>query len=484
MVFLPVVWLGYFGLHRWNRHKAARAYLLLASLVFYGYNHPAYLFLLIGSILGNYALYRQMRWLAENRPDRTASRKAVMAVGVTANLASIFYFKYYDFFIENVNALLKTEYTLLHILLPLGISFFTFQQVSFVIDTYRGETGAYSLLDYSLFVSFFPQLVAGPIVLHQDLIPQFEDQSLYKPRWDRMTVGLRYFVMGLFKKVIVADRFGYIVSAGHVYPFERDTLGTALVILAYTLQIYFDFSGYSDMAIGLGKMFGFDIPANFKSPYKAVTIADFWDRWHMTMTRFFTKYLYIPLGGSRRGMARTCLNVMIVFSLSGLWHGAAWTFVAWGMVHGAALVLYRVFKKTVDRIPRLLLGMGTFCYVNMAWVLFRADSLGQAYRMVRCLLAGGFSGKNQDLFLAFLGDTPELFLENIFGGGEWMTILAVVVTLLCFMSALLVVFLAPSSHEIANREEVRANEGILWAVMAFLCFMSFSNVSTFLYFNF
>lgn len=484
MVFLPVVWLGYFGLHKIRRHELAKFLLFAASVIFYAYNHPAYSFLLLGSIAGNYAIYRLMDHIKEKHPEKLLARKSIMIFGVTANLAVIFYFKYFDFFLENVNLILKTDFPLLKIMLPLGISFFTFQQVSFVIDAYKGETGKYSLLDYSLFVSFFPQLVAGPIVLHKDLIPQFADETRFRPQWERMTVGLRYFVMGLFKKVMVADRFGYIVSAGYVYPFERDTVGAAIIIVAYTLQIYFDFSGYSDMAIGLGKMFGFEIPINFNSPYKAVTIADFWSRWHMTMTNFFTQYLYIPLGGSRKGMARTCINVMIVFALSGLWHGAAWSFVLWGMMHGAAQVLYRVFKKQADRVPKVLMAMGTFIYVNIAWVLFRAEGLGQTYRVIRSLVLGGFSGNNSDLCLAFMGDTLELVLENIFYGDAWVSVAALVITAVGFAAALLVVFFAPSSHEIANRENVHRQEGILWAVMAFLCFINFSNVSTFLYFNF
>jgi len=484
MIFLPAVLFIYYGLRYLNRHEAAKLALFAASVIFYAYNHPAYSFLLLGSIACNYLLYRGMEAAGSSTLQRRYLRKGLLILGILLNLGVLFYFKYYDFFLENVNAVFRTDFNLRHILLPLGISFFSFQQLSFVIDAYRGEVKDYSLLDYSLYVSFFPQLVAGPIVLHKELIHQFADPVRHRVRLDYMTVGLRYFVMGLFKKVMVADRFGYIVSAGHVYPFQRDTVGTILVIVGYTLQIYFDFSGYSDMAIGLGKMFGFDIPVNFNSPYKSVTIADFWSRWHMTMTRFFTQYLYIPLGGSRKGLVRTCINVLIVFSVSGLWHGAAWNFVLWGLMHGIAQVLYRIFKKTADRIPKVLMAFGTFVFVNLAWVMFRAESLGQVVRIGKCLLAGGFSGNNTDLYMAFLGDAPKLLLENICYSAEWGSVLAVTVTLLGFALALAVVFWAPSTHEIAYREKVCRFEGVLWAVMLFVCLMSFANVSTFLYFNF
>lgn len=242
-------------------------------------------------------------------------RKIIAILGVAANLLLLFYFKYFNFFIKNINNVFGTNVGLRDIVLPLGISFFTFQQISFIVDSYRKETGRYSLLDYGVFVSFFPQLIAGPIVLHQEMIPQLDREEHWHLDAGKMTVGLRYFVLGLFKKTMIADRFGNVVAAGYANTLNWNTWEAAFIILSYTLQIYFDFSGYSDMAIGLGKMFGLDIPVNFNSPYKAVTIADFWKRWHMTMTNFFTKYVYIPLGGSRKGKIRTYINILIVFSL-------------------------------------------------------------------------------------------------------------------------------------------------------------------------
>ncbi len=481
-LFLPVVWCVYFGLHKVGAHKAAKAALLIASIVFYGYYNMAYVPLLVGSIIFNYGIFMLLGQLSQK--PLPGVRKAVMALGVAANLMVLFYYKYFNFFVDNINRVLKTDFGLENIILPLGISFFTFQQVSFLVDRYRGETDEYSLLDYSVFVAFFPQLVAGPIVLHKELIPQFSQKERFKPNWENIMVGLRYFVLGLFKKTMIADRFGNLVNLGYVYPFERDLPGTVLIILSYTLQIYFDFSGYSDMAIGLGKLFGVDIPVNFNEPYKAATIAEFWNRWHMTMTGFFTKYLYIPLGGSRKGKIRTYINTMIVFTLSGLWHGAAWAFVAWGMVHGLALVFHRIFKKYIEKLPRLLTGLFTFGFVNMAWVLFRTESIGKTVAVAKRLFVGGFSGNNMDLCHAFVGDNLEIMLQNISYSAAGFDMLAVVVTVIGLLTALLVVFLAPSSHHIANRKTAFAGEGIVFAVMAVLAIMTFTNVSTFLYFNF
>jgi len=347
-----------------------------------------------------------------------------------------------------------------------------------------GGYSEYSLSDYSLFVAFFPQLVAGPIVLHSELIPQFSQKERFVPKQENILTGLRYFVLGLSKKTLLADRFGRIVELGYVWPFERNIPGTVLIILSYTLQIYFDFSGYSDMAIGLGKLFGFDIPINFNEPYKASDIAEFWDRWHMTMTGFFTKYLYIPLGGSRKGKVRTYINTLIVFAVSGLWHGAAWTFVLWGTVHGLALVFHKIFENYIKKLPKVFTGLLTFVFVNMAWVLFRAESLGQAFRAVKCLFAGGFAGSNMDLCYAFLGQNPELVLQNIPYNETAFGVFAAVVTILGLLLGLLIVFFMPSSHKIANRQRVFGGEGIVFAVMAVLSIMTFANVSVFLYFNF
>lgn len=473
-LFLPAVTALYYLAHRLGLHAGAKLVLVLASLIFYGYNNPIFVLLLIGSIIGNYGIYLLLgRW----------RKKSLLVLGIAGNLALLFYFKYFNFFVGTVNSILGTDFLLKNILLPLGISFFTFQQISFVVDSYKKREN-YSLLDYSVFVSFFPQLVAGPIVLHDQVIPQLEEEKRWHFNWDNFAVGIRYFVLGLFKKTMIADRFGSMVALGYENPGYLSTPAAALTILAYTLQIYFDFSGYSDMAIGLGKFFNLDIPINFDSPYKAVTIADFWKRWHMTMTGFFTRYLYIPLGGSRKGTLRTYLNIMIVFTLSGLWHGAAWTFVLWGMVHGAALVFHRIFHSFVEKLPRVLTGISTFLFVNLAWVLFRAEGIRQAKGMFYSLLCGGFSENNLRFFKAFCGDAVVRLLESCSMSAEVTEIIIMALSCLGILIALAMVFFAPSSHELACRKQIVKGESLFYSILAVMSVMTFTQVSEFLYFNF
>lgn len=483
-LFLPVVWLLYFGMHRFNKPEIAKFVLFLSSIWFYGYFNYSYLILLIGSICFNYGIHLLIRHFKDGKSQNAGISKAIMVVGVLANIAVIFYFKYFNFFLGTVNQVFHTDIVLKDILLPLGISFFTFQQISFVVDSYSEDEMKYSFLDYCVFVSFFPQLVAGPIVLHQELIPQFSQKDRFRPKWENLSVGVRYFVIGLFKKTMIADRFGNIVSMGYVFPFTRDIPGTFMITVAYTIQIYFDFSGYSDMAIGLGKMFGFDIPMNFDQPYKAKNISEFWKRWHMTLTGFLTKYLYIPLGGNRKGIKRTCINTMLVFLISGLWHGAAWAFVFWGGIHGMALVFHRLLKQYIEKVPSLITGLCTFLFVNIAWIFFRTESLRNSYYVIKRFFVGGFSGNNLDLCHAFLGDGLELAFGNISYASDVFGVIAVLFTVVGFLVAFLLLYCAPSSHQLANRKNVLPCEGVVFAIMAVLSVLTFTNVSTFLYFNF
>ena len=485
VMFFPLVVILYYGAHKLGLHKGALGILFLASLFFYGYYNPVYLLLLLGSIALNYTIYiclKRCSASAEKGPGIT--RKLLLILGVGVNLLVLFYFKYFHFFINNVNRLFHTDIRLHEILLPLGISFFTFQQISFVVDAYREKTGDYGLLEYCVFVSFFPQLVAGPIVLHEQMIPQLSDKERWQIQPERFTNGLRYFVMGLFKKTIVADHFGYVVTAGYANPAGLDALGTVFLILSYTIQIYFDFSGYSDMAIGLGAMLGIDIPMNFNMPYKASDIGEFWKRWHMTMTGFFTKYLYFPLGGNRKGLFRTCINTMIVFAFSGLWHGAGWSFVLWGVMHGAALVFHRIFQPFVKKIPGVVTGFVTFCFVNVAWVFFRADSGNQAIGVLSRLLSGVGGGNTVYLCREFLGTGIPALVGDLLQSVTATDMVIVAVTVLALVVTLLVVFLAPSSHQICQRYPLGKREGILWGVMFVAALMTFNRVSTFLYFNF
>ena len=306
-LFLPIVVLGYYGLHYLNKPKLALGFLIMMSMWFYGYNSIKYLMILITSILLNYCIVRLM-----DRMDNARIRRALLVAGVTLNIGILFLFKYYDFFIENVNAVLKTDFQFLQLVLPLGISFYTFQQLSYVIDSYRRECERYSLLEYAAYVSFFPQLIAGPIVYHDELIPQLRAKENHRINYENLSKGIYAFALGLAKKVLLADTFSPIVSMGYFKLGDLNATGTVILILCYSLQIYFDFSGYCDMAYGIGYLFNVELPVNFNSPYKSASISEFWDRWHISLTSWFRDYLYFPLGGSRKGKLRKYINILVV----------------------------------------------------------------------------------------------------------------------------------------------------------------------------
>lgn len=313
LAFLPLTLLVYFLLGRLpERVQLNKAFLVVASIVFYGYNNPRYVPIIVASILINYALSQLMLM-----QQKKAVRLPLMLIGLAANLGVLFYFKYHDFFYENLNSAFGLSLPLNHVMLPLGISFFTFQQLSYVIDSYRQTVPRYNILDYALFVTFFPQLIAGPIVLHSEIVPQFADPKNRHFSFDNFAPGLYAFARGLVKKVVIADTFAIAVEAGFGAAATLNTAEAWFVAIGYTLQLYFDFSGYCDMATGIGLMFNLQIPINFNSPYKSMNIREFWQRWHITLSRFLTTYIYFPLGGSRRGLARTCINLMIVFLASG-----------------------------------------------------------------------------------------------------------------------------------------------------------------------
>lgn len=475
LAFLPLCLLGYFLLNKFENKNYAQAFLLAMSLWFYGYFNLYYLIIIIASILINFFLYKGIE---KNRGQ--VAGKALMITGVAANLCILGYFKYTDFFISTVNGVFKTNIPLLHILLPLGISFFTFQQVSFIVDAYRGEVPKYGFIGYASFVAFFPQLIAGPIVTHDELVPQFLDNEKKKFNPDNVAAGLFMFSLGLSKKVLVADTFSDVVSYAYVAPERLNTLSAWIIILSYTLQIYFDFSGYCDMAIGIAKMFNIDIPINFNSPYKASTIAEFWDRWHMTLTRFFTKYLYIPLGGNRKGTFRTYLNVFIVFLASGFWHGAGWTFIVWGILHGLFMLINRAGKKQIDKIPFFLKWPVTFLFINLSWVFFRAPSLPVAFQIIKTAFS-------------FTKGPLDPIIANAFRIKEISDVLSVIdlenhfpnIIMTGFFTVVLgITFFAPNSHTLLKKFKPNVLTLLLTAFLFIWSFLSISGVSEFLYFNF
>ena len=502
-LFFPLCLLGFYGLRKVNS-TWAKVWLIGFSLWFYGYFNIRYLCIMIFSILLNYGAYRLMQ--------TRVNKKTILITGVSANLLLLFYFKYFDFFIENINAVFGTNVALRNIVLPLGISFFTFQQISFLADTYRGELKECSFVDYALFVSFFPQLIAGPIVTHDEMLPQFKEMGTKRFEEDNFCRGLFIFILGMGKKVLIADTFGVAVDAGYAMVEHLGSLDAILVMLFYTLQLYFDFSGYCDMAIGIGKMMGIEIALNFNSPYKACNIIDFWKRWHITLSRFFTKNIYIPLGGNRRGNMRMYANLFLVFFLSGIWHGAGWNYILWGVMHGVLYCATRWWQKRVKTkqvsmemadtessgkvqdmklttLTRLVNAFTqtckvllTFLYVSAAWVFFRSESIGHAISLFRRMFTGGIALPQYALYDAFNLDEfwyvmKVLHLTN-YGFSNY--ILMIVFTIVI----LLVTFFGKNVHELAKNWKMSAASAVCLAVVFIWCVVSLSGVSTFLYFNF
>lgn len=478
LLFQPLCLIGYFGLNHFGKYTLAQGFLFGMSLWFYGYFHPGYLVIILASIVMNYLFT-----LAMAKSKRPALRKAEVITAVLLNLVILFYFKYYNFFVQNLNRFAHTDLTLVNVVLPLGISFFTFQQVGYVVDTYRGEVAQYPFLQYACFVSYFPQLIAGPIVTHQELIPQFMDPSKKRFQWDNFARGLYMFALGLGKKVLLADVFGKVANWGFADVAGLDTTNAILVSLAYTIQIYFDFSGYCDMAIGIGKMMNIDLPVNFNSPYKALSITKFWKRWHITLTRFLTNYLYIPLGGNRKGKLRTYINILAVFLVSGLWHGANYTFILWGLLHGVFSVITRHWKSWFEKLHPVLSWLLTFNFINLTFVLFRADRVTDAIVFLKRLLVLNFGPISANVINAFQLPEIALLIKHV----PFLVYLEYYPTLLpaLFYCGAMVLILGPR-NSYAHMLEFQPNFWNFLGISILLawCVLSFSGVSTFLYFNF
>lgn len=392
-LYLPLTLIAFLILRRWHRSLAIGG-LLLASLIFYGVWNPRDVLLLLGSILFNFWVGQKL----QQPPSKMTptGRRLWLQLGIGIDLALLGYYKYAGFVGENLDALLALHLDLSGIVLPLGISFFTFTQIAFLVDCYRGEVREGRLLDYGLFVTYFPHLIAGPVLHHKDMMPQFRSEALSHFRWADFSVGATLFTLGLFKKVIFADGIAPFARAVFDSPF-----GTPGVIeawggaLAFTFQLYFDFSGYSDMAIGLSLLFGVRLPINFDSPYQARSLIDFWRRWHMTLSRFLRDYLYFSLGGNRKGPVRRYINLWLTMLLGGLWHGAGWTYLAWGALHGFYLIINHGFRHWHQgrwdphrfKTPAHLL---TFLCIILGWVVFRSPDLETAGHLYRGML--GFNG--------------------------------------------------------------------------------------------
>lgn len=365
-VYLPLVLLGYYICPK----KGRNLFLLIASLVFYAWGEPKYVFLMIFSILVNYIFGRLM----DKNRGRQKRMKLLLVLSVVIDLGLLSVFKYTDFIITNVNAIFGANFDLLNIALPIGISFYTFQAMSYTIDVYRNDVRVQkNLIDFGMYITMFPQLIAGPIVRYADVQDQLADRSVTTADFSE---GIMRFVVGLGKKVLLANQMGAVWSEIYALGGDVSALMAWTGAIAYTFQIYFDFSGYSDMAIGLGRMFGFKFPENFRYPYQSVSITDFWRRWHITLSTWFKEYLYIPLGGNRRGLTRQALNLMIVWSLTGFWHGAGWNFVLWGLYYFVILFIEKLFLlKALDKLPKFFRHVYALLLIIIGWVIFASDDV-------------------------------------------------------------------------------------------------------------
>jgi alginate O-acetyltransferase complex protein AlgI len=473
--FLPVTLLGYHGLRLYGKREAAKIVLLLASLFFYGWWDVRYVPLVVTSVLVNFAIGLVLG-------QKASARRSALIVGIIFNLGLLGYYKYANFFLANLGELTGFSLTIGSIILPLGISFFTFQQVAYLVETSRDGHCERNIINYGLFVIFFPHLIAGPITHPREMLPQFEVAGSRRFDVRQLNVGMVLIVLGLAKKAVIADTLALLAnpvfSAAEA---AQAVSGPAawMAALAYTFQLYFDFSGYSDMAIGLGLLFGIHLPVNFASPYKSKSIVEFWRRWHITLSRFLRNYIYIPLGGNQKGAWRRYLNLMITMGLGGLWHGAGWTFLAWGLLHGGYLVVNNVWLRIGRPLPSLLAWAITFLAAVVGWVLFRAATFTGAMTILKAMfLSTGAVAGNQTITTSAL---------------DWFGIAAVAA----------ISFFLPNSIELAGYAHAMPNDpsdhvplkAVIWrpspalvavglGVIAALAIAKLPDPGVFLYFNF
>src|ERR1700730_11834365 len=420
-LFLPATVAAYIAVRQLLGPRAVLALLLAASIFFYGWWNPAYVPLLLGLALFNFLVARGLT--AYRQMGRGDWLSLLLTFGIVVDLGVLGYFKYTDFFIETANELFKTNFMLQHILLPLGISFFTFQKIAYLVDASRGEVEKHDLLEYCFFVMFFPQLLAGPITHHSEIFSQIKGPWAFAVKPSNFTLGVTIFVIGLFKKVVLADHFGPLVSPAYEAAAAGEPLDFFLAwqaAISFKFQLYFDFSGYSEMALGAARLFGIQLPLNFNSPYRALNVVDFWRRWHMTLSRWLRDYVYIPLGGSRCGTARLYFNLMVTLALSGLWHGGAWHFLLWGSLQGASMVVTHAWRQVWRPInawwSHTVARLVTFFALGTILVIYRSPSLdvaGQVYRGMFNLPVSWQDALGSLVWLGVRFDGPPVGLDQL-----------------------------------------------------------------------
>ena len=495
MLFIPLTVILYFICRRTGKNTMAKGVLAGASVLFYyTYGYVPLLILIADSII-NWYLSRVLSGCAKDEAGK-GKKNLVLCLGIVLNVALLLYFKYFNFFADNIVSLTGGEFSAWDIIQPAAISYYTFQQVAWLVDSSRGETAGYSFLDYAVFIFFFPKLIMGPIILHEEFIPQLNDSKRFLPKYENLSRGMIWFTIGLSKVLLIEPMFTFGVEYGFTKLADLSIVEAWFCSFAFSLQLYFDFSGYCDMASGMAMMMNLDLPVNFNSPYKAVSIGDFWKRWHISLTRFLRRYIYFPLGGNRKGAFRTYLNIMIIFLVSGFWHGANWTFIVWGAIHGVIMIIERMTglaardkaaaevsvaetdpanntggKNLLPHFVIFIRRIITFIIVDIAWVFFRADSLSDAVAFIKQM---------------FIPDNimPDAQFYNSFGLNDFAFAtrhLNIFVPML-FAGALAMVFFGKNIYETKYKPTLLM--AIITAVLFLASFVCLGNAADFIYFKF
>ncbi|MBF0540484.1 MAG: MBOAT family protein [Nitrospirae bacterium] len=462
--FLPIVFIVYFYLNSKRLIIGGRVWLIISSLFFYSYWNPVYLPLILFSIGFNFIIGLLMTRLKNSKQPLfhiNISEKQLLILSITCNLALLGYFKYMNFFINNINLVFDAGIHPQNIILPLAISFFTFNQITYIVDIYKCKTESYDLLRYALFVTFFPHLIAGPLVHYKEMMPQFSSTYNLTKNYRNIALGLTLFSIGLFKKVIIADTLAVWASNGFDKAEVLNFFEAWVTSISYTFQIYFDFSGYTDMALGSSLIFNIKLPINFNSPYKAANIRDFWQRWHMTLSRFLKEYIYIPLGGNRGSKYRMYFNLLVTFLLGGIWHGASWMFILWGGLHGIAIIIHRIWSGFNLRLNHILGWIITFNFINISWIFFRAKNEHDAFKVI-----SGMFNINKIIMPHFLSTDGSL------------------ITIIFISLAYILVLYFKNSNSLILQISPKLKYSLITSILLIISIINLTTKSEFLYFNF
>ncbi len=478
-LFLPISLVIFFLINNLRLTLASRVWLVISSIFFYSYWDINFLPLLLISIIVNFTIGQII-----SKENVLYRRKLFVIIGILFNLSLLCYFKYIDFLLSNIGFIFNLKINSPNITIPLGISFFTFTQIAYLVDTYKREVKEYDLVNYSLFVTFFPHLLAGPIIHHKEIIPQFKRIKNKIFQYNNVSKGLFLFSIGLFKKVALADRFAGIADYGFDISDKLTLIEAWVTSLSYTFQLYFDFSGYTDMALGVSLMFNIVLPINFNSPYKAINIQEFWRRWHITLSRFLRDYVYIPLGGNRVSDLRTLENLMATFLIGGLWHGAGWNFIFWGFLHGVAMLIQRIWHKLNFFMPKLLAYIITFNFVNITWIFFRAKDWGDAFKILKGMV--GLNGVIlPDNFVDNLVKMKIFFVKNSSLFPNIPIESSVIIIMMVFIACVIVFFTKNSNERAAMFNPNLGNALFLSLINIYsLTNLALGKASEFIYFNF